>query len=123
MKEQDFENAKKLTANVQYLGKVELLPVVNKYELLGNIAIELLEWDDDEMFWDDFATLTINPGMWLNENEAAIDTNNCPWGEDFIKSNGIGEPTGEVVMSGFCSYPVYRFKKEFLDLYRWEDDK
>ena len=120
MRQENFENAKKLIANVPYLGKVELLPVVDEYEILGNIAIELLEWDDDEGYWDDFATLTINPGMWLNENEAAVDVNNNPWAVDFIAENQIGEPTGEAVISGFCSYPVYRFNEEFLKKYKYE---
>ena len=28
--------------------------------------------------------------------------------EDWIKENGLGEPTGLTKQSGYCTYPLYR---------------
>lgn len=76
--------------------------------------------------WSPFATLTVNlPDvpldilkMWFGENLpdtntlAFVDTNNCPWVEEFLKDNGIAEDTGIQMPSGFCTYPLYRFNLE-----------
>lgn len=56
-------------------------------------------------------------GFMLQKNEAYIDTNNCPWAEDFIKGYQLGKPTGRKVRSGFCEYPVYRFNMGTLRSY------
>ena len=55
-----------------------------------------------------FADLTVNIST-LPENQAAVDTNNCPWAEDFIIENRLGSNTGIRLKSGYCSYPVYEF--------------
>lgn len=44
----------------------------------------------------------------LPEDFAAIDTNNCPWAEDFLKENDLGEETEMSFASGFCHYPIYK---------------
>lgn len=53
----------------------------------------------------------------LEEDVAFVDTNNCPWAEDFIKEYQLGKPTGRKVRSGFCEYPVYRFNMGTLRSY------
>ena len=59
------------------------------------------------------ATLTVNvPGIErFPEDCSCVDTNNCSFGEDLIEELGIGEPVGVTLKSGWCTYPVYRFKK------------
>ena len=44
-----------------------------------------------------------------SESKAFVDTNNCPWAEEFIQENGLGEFTGIYGNSGFCTYPLYEF--------------
>lgn len=44
----------------------------------------------------------------LEEDEAYIDTNNCPWAVDFLEGNGLAEPTWKFGRSGFCIYPVMK---------------
>ena len=57
-----------------------------------------------------FATLTVNLNSGLEgEDFAFVDTNNCPWAEDFIRENALGTPTGLTQRSGFCTYPLYHF--------------
>lgn len=46
----------------------------------------------------------------LSHNEACIDTNNLPDIETFLLHNNIAEPTGKSLQSGFCTYPIYKFK-------------
>nr|DAO43597.1 MAG TPA: protein of unknown function (DUF4313) [Caudoviricetes sp.] len=57
----------------------------------------------------------------LGENEAYIDTNNCPWAMDFIKEYKLGTPTGRTGRSGFCEYPVVKFDTLQLKLYGMEE--
>lgn len=58
-----------------------------------------------------FATLTVNlpDGAFGDKHYAFVDTNNCPWAEEFIKENELGEPTGLLGHSGYCEYPLYEF--------------
>lgn len=45
----------------------------------------------------------------LGEGESYIDTNNCPWAIDFIEQEGLGQRTGRIGRSGYCTYPVVKF--------------
>jgi hypothetical protein len=54
----------------------------------------MLECLDEELhFWEPFCTLSTNIED-LPDGLCAIDTNNCPFAEDFIKENQLGEFTG-----------------------------
>ena len=68
--------------------------------------------------WSRFATITVNiNGGGQDEKHAYLDTNNCPWAEEFIKDNNIAKPVeGVVGYSGFCQYPLYEFNLES----KWE---
>ena len=46
------------------------------------------------------------------KNCSCVDVNNFPEGEAIITMLGIGKPIGINLSSGWCSYPVYEFKKE-----------
>ena len=84
---------------------------IGKYSSGNNLAIELICIDEDWGMEESFATLTVNlnGAMPLKENEAFIDTNNCPWAIDFIKDNKLGEYMGIECPSGYCKYPLYSF--------------
>lgn len=82
-------------------------PVCNNYENNGTLAIRLIA-DSGEPF----CNLTVNlptSVIWCNENTAFVDTNNCPWAEEFIEENELGVPVGYSERSGFCMYPLYKF--------------
>lgn len=59
----------------------------------------------------------------LEENEAYVDTNNCPWALNFIESNKLGKQTGRTRRSGFCTYPAVKFNIEQLRLYGLEEQQ
>lgn len=99
----------------------------SKYTCNDKLAVQLIEASAP---WSPFATLTVNlPDipmealqMWFGSNMpdlntlAFVDTNNCPWAEEFLKDNNIAEDTRIMMPSGFCSYPLYKFN---LDA-QWE---
>jgi len=76
----------------------------------GNLAIRMDYFDGEVRCWLPFANLTVNLGMKLDSDCAFLDVNNCPWARDFVEDNGLGESTGLWMPSGFCEYPLYRFK-------------
>lgn len=62
--------------------------------------------------WLPFATITVHldESSGQEKNKAFLDTNNCPWAEEFLRDNGIAEPVDGVTgQSGFCTYPLYKF--------------
>lgn len=50
----------------------------------------------------------------LANNEAYIDTDNCPWAVNFLARNGLAELTGAQRRRGFCVYPQMRFNLDAL---------
>ena len=58
-----------------------------------------------------FATITVNifDSDYCEDDCAFIDVNNCPGITDFLVRNKIAKPTGRIGLSGFCSYPEYKF--------------
>lgn len=78
---------------------------VNKYMADNSVAIQA--WNEED---GPIATLTVClDDKGLGENEAYVDTNNCPWVMDLIERNGLGEPTGDMRASGYCIYPKVKF--------------
>ena len=60
-----------------------------------------------------FATLTVNLNNFLQgEDYAYVDTNNCPWAEEFLQENNLADPVGVYGQSGWCTYPLYHFNLE-----------
>lgn len=84
----------------------------NVYTNNKNLCLTLV----DNRYEEDFARITTNITM-LPYGMAAVDTNNCPWAEDFIKSNMLGRDTGTKIKSGYCTYPVYEFDIKVIDEY------
>ena len=89
-----------------YFGKeITVWPYRTRYTYKNNLAIYLKTNDGEP-----YAHLTVNLGTRkLEEDLAFVDTNNCPWAEEFIKTHKLGEPTGTSASSGYCTYPLYRF--------------
>lgn len=57
-----------------------------------------------------YADLTVNLNSpFQSKSKAFLDINNCPWAEDFVTANGLGEFTGIMGHSGYCDYPLYDF--------------
>ena len=48
------------------------------------------------------------------KNSAYIDTNNCRFAQQLL-NQGFAEDTGLRKSSGFCEYPLWAFKQEFLE--------
>ena len=89
--------------------------IVTKYNNPETLAI-LLKCAESP--WEDFAVITVNlvnspygDGQYQDESHAYIDTNNCPWAEEFLQENGIAKPDPRDIygMSGYCTYPLYEF--------------
>lgn len=85
-----------------------------KYFENGNLAV--LAYNKGDYGWEPYATVTVNIEPLGNPYAAAIDTNNL--GEDIVgwlSENGIAQPTGDVLPSGFCAFPVVEFDHEWID--------
>ena len=88
-----------------------------KYTQNRSLAVQLIQAAAP---WSPFATITVNlSDPTQDETHAFLDTNNCPWVEEFLCDNGIAKPTGRTGQSGFCTYPLYEFN---LDS-QWEQGK
>ena len=100
---------------------VTLRPRVELYSVkdfmgrsMPGLAIEFDMVDDKSEYLGPYATLTKCFGEFISiQDSAYIDTNNCSF-TDQLLAQGIAEPTGFTKSSGFCTYPLWVFKKEFL---------
>lgn len=78
------------------------------------LAIVLDEVGGEAGDLEQYAVLTVSFGEFIGmKNCAYIDTNNCPFAEQLLEQ-GIAEPTGLYKTSGYCQYPLWQFKEEFL---------
>ena len=75
----------------------------------GNLAIQLMSYDEEYDFWEPYGNLTVNFDEKLPDGYAYVDTNNMPSAERFIKENNLGVHQGKYKYSGFCAYPLYKF--------------
>lgn len=98
---------------------------LTKYQSNNKLAVQLI---CAKAPWSPFATITVNlPDvpeellkMWFGSQMpdknmlAFLDTNNCPWVEEFLEENHIAENTRISMPSGFCVYPLYKFNKDVI---------
>ena len=93
--------------------------IVTKYTNPETLAI-LLRCAESPC--EDFAVITVNlvsspygDVKYQDESHAYINTNNCPWAEEFLQENGIAKPDPRDIygMSGYCTYPLYEFDPEY----------
>jgi len=88
----------------------------SRYCQNGNLCVKLLCWDDG--YPEPWSNLTVNLGIALPSNMAFIDTNNN--GEaiiDWLEKHNIGQLTGRVQTSGWCSYPEFKFNMDKIKQY------
>lgn len=86
---------------------------VNKYCADDSVAIQIWNYEDGPI-----ATLTTClDDKNMKENEVYIDLNNCPWAVDFINEYNLGEYTGQMKQSGFCTYPKYKLDMNEIKKY------
>ena len=101
--------------------KIRLKPRVELYDTrdymgkqMTGVAIVLDEVDQNENVTEQYAVLTVSFGEFLTlKNCAYIDTNNCPFAPQLL-AEGIAQDTGYSKISGFCEYPLWVFKENFL---------
>lgn len=106
-----------MTMKTSYSIYEDVVLRVSKYMVDDSIAIMAENQQDGPI-----ATITVCLcDKSLGENEAYIDTNNCPWAMDFIKEYKLGTPTGRTRQSGFCEYPAVKFDALQLKLYGMEE--
>ena len=100
---------KQLEMERRFSGKVTLELEINSYMDNNRMYIGLVEPDGEH-----FADLTVNITAPCPDYCGYVDINNCPELEGFIEKHGLGEFTGLMGGSGFCSYPLYLFNPEKL---------
>jgi hypothetical protein len=91
--------------------EVDVKAVRTKYTANDTLAVVLLEAATNAPF----ANLTVNltdSDFITEDDHAFVDTNNCPWAEEFIRNNQLGEFADMYGFSGFCMYPLYKFNLE-----------
>lgn len=89
---------------------------LNAYASNGNLAVEMVCWDDG--YPEPWSRLTVNLDIKCESNCAFIDTNNN--GDDIVFwliNNNLGGLTGRVGQSGFCTYPEFKFNMEEFKKY------
>ena len=81
---------------------------------MPGLAIVLEEVDQNENMTEQYAVLMVSFGEFLPvKNCAYIDANNCPFAPQLL-AEGIAQDTGYSKISGFCEYPLWVFKEDFL---------
>lgn len=81
---------------------------VGQYQMDGSIAVEIFSRREGPV-----ARITVCLcDSALAENEAYVDTNNCPWVVDFLEAKGLAKSTGRTRRSGYCIYPSMKFDRE-----------
>ncbi len=101
----------------------ELMPVLDHYtvydfmqEPMHGLAILLYAKNEETGKFDvEYPMITKSFGEFIGyKNTAYIDLNNCPFAKCLLEQ-GHAEYTGFVKKSGFCTYPLWKFKEEFLN--------
>jgi len=74
-----------------------------------NLGLKFVYTDGE---WEDYFTLNFGEYIGM-KNTAYIDTNNC-WYANQIYQTFIASNTGLTKRSGYCEYPLWQFREEFL---------
>lgn len=101
--------------------QVDLQPRVELYSVrdfmgqeMPGLAIVLDEVNNELDGDGQYAVLTVSFGEFISAKDCAyIDTNNCYFAQQLLVQ-GIAEDTGLSRNSGFCQYPLWHFKEDFL---------
>lgn len=102
------------TKEISYIDhRIKLM--IDRYTYNDNLYIGLICEEGP------YSNLTTNTDIVLSEDEAAVDVNNFPEAREFIEMNNLGQNTGKLIQSGFCTYPVYKFDIKECKKYEWEE--
>ena len=89
--------------------------IVGSYLQDKNLSIEMICWDDMDTAPESWGMLTVNLDGVRDKDCAFIDINNLGSSAlQWIKDNDLARPTGKQQVSGYVTYPEYRFKSERL---------
>lgn len=89
----------------------EPIPVKIKYEnykVNNSLAVVICGFDDD---FDEVITVNLPESNNLPKMVQFVDINNFPNIGKWLEGNKIATPIGLSSLSGFCSYPAYRFNE------------
>lgn len=107
-----------LQLQTQYCVYDDVQLQVTRYQANNSLCIQAYNHTDGPI-----ARLTVClPDTTLGDNCAFVDTNNCPWAEDFVQRNHLGTYMGLMVPSGYCVYPLYQFDIRQLAKYCATED-
>lgn len=85
--------------------KYNITLAFEKYRNNNTLAVEAYDEDGEPL-----TVITVNlPGGKADTTHQYVDTNNNPEIEKFLVDNNIAHPTGDIGISGFCTYPLYEF--------------
>lgn len=113
LKLKDSQDPPMLELRTQYCTYDDVLLQVTRYRANNSLCVQAYNRTDGPI-----ARLTVClPGSVLAEDCAFLDTNNCPWVEDFIRQNHLGTDMGVMMSSGYCVYPLYKFDMVELNKY------
>lgn len=107
--------SKQLELNSRWSGKVPVTLEINTY--LNNNCLYIGLVEQTEGYPEPFGDLTVNLGGKCPDYCGYVDINNMPELESFIEEYELGEFTGLVGHSGFCTYPLYLFNVNKLREY------
>ena len=120
---EDFlpEPPRTITILDQFGNEQKLIPRLELYSVqdyAGNekygLAIVLDAVNDIPEETEPYAVLTVSFGDFIGAKDCAyIDRNNCPFADQLLDL-GIAESTPFDRKSGFCTYPLWHFHKDFL---------
>lgn len=102
----------KLEIESPWSGKELVVIEINSYMNNKRIYIGLNCEYEDSM--EPYGDVTVNIDGPCPDYCGYLDTNNSPMLEAFVVNNNLGEFTGIVGQSGFCSYPLYSFNVDRL---------
>lgn len=96
-------------------GDTEILyPQFEMYQDDDNLALIFHHYEPELEYIDEYGLATVNVYS-LPFLHTTIDTNNNSEKlVEFLEKSGFGERTGQMVRSGFCLFPVFKFNEEFL---------
>lgn len=114
----DSQQPQTLQLQTGYCVYDDVLLRVDRYQANNSLCIQAYNHTDGPI-----ARLTVClPDTTLGDNCAFVDTNNCPWAEDFVQRNHLGTYMGLIVPSGYCVYPLYQFDIRQLAKYCATED-
>ena len=99
---------------------VEVIMQITSYSNNNQLAILLYEKETGEYYCDLSVNVTDFPKDMNHVDYMAVDINNCPNAEEFIKRNDLWELV-DYVHSWFVSYPIYKMNWNKLSYYNFDE--